>query len=144
MPITSVKYTDKQNVVEIVMDDGSVWIDNLTLPPDNVIRKELHEWLDVPENGIEEFVAPAAPVPTDVGKLYFIRALRQLNLKTLFTTIMDGASTEIKEDYDLTTRIVRSDPMTVAFEQVAATQGVTSEQVDNIFITAHNMEVDNA
>ena len=144
MNIVSVKYEGLGQNVSITMDDGSVWYDNLTLPPDNEIRRLLHEWLDIPENGIEEYVPPPQPVPTDVGKLYFIRALRELNLKTLFDTIMSGASTEIKEDYDLTTRIVRTDPMTVAFEQVAATQGVTSAQVDNIFVTAHNLEMNNA
>lgn len=142
MNIVSAKYMSDNINVEVLFTNGNIAIIRLDLPPDEQFRRMLIDWKNA-GNIIQPYVAPPKPIPTDVGKLHFIRALRQLHLKTLFDTILANAGDDINEDFGITNRIVRSDPMTIAFETVAKQNGVTEAQINDVFILANEMETGN-
>ncbi len=67
--IDTVAYTSLGSTVSVTMADGTVWSDDVSLPPDTEIRRQLSEWIS--DGGQIAPFAPVAdpdPVPTSISR----------------------------------------------------------------------------
>lgn len=128
LSVTYASPTPSQAVV-ITMQDGKEWTTDASLPPDTEIRRALADWLAA-GNTIAPYVAPTAPVPASVSPLQARRALRQFGLLATVEAAVVAASDEVREAWEYAVEVRRDDPMLAT---VAAQQGLTDEQLDEMF-----------
>lgn len=71
-----------------------------------------------------------------VEKLWFVRALRQLNLKEKFDKALASMSEDLQDDFSIMTTIDKSDVLVKTWAKSAK---VKAKELDEVFVTAESL-----
>lgn len=139
MMIQSVRYraADAFDIVAITLSDGSVWMDDATLPADTGLRGDLARWLAA-GNVIAPYVPPPATAPASVLRHQGLLALLGVGITE---AMVSDAIAEITNMVERETARIRfmspswtRESTFIDFGKQAF--GLTDAQVDALFVAA--------
>lgn len=136
---------DNKVVIEKDEETGQEWFIPYTtdindhMVQGNIDFQRISKAFSKGEIVIEPYVAPvfAEPEVTTVDKIWFIRALRQLNLKAGFDTALGAMSEDYQEDFSLMTTIDKADPIVKTWVKSAK---IKAKNLDEVFTTADSLK----
>ncbi|QIG65830.1 hypothetical protein phiOC_p165 [Ochrobactrum phage vB_OspM_OC] len=105
----------------------------------NVDYQNVIKLLDEGSIVIEAYEAPKSVEPdiNSVDKIWFVRALRQLNLKEGFDKALGAMDEELQEDFSLMVVISKTDPVVAAWVKSAK---VKASKLLEVFTTADSLK----
>lgn len=133
--IVSVAYAAAASTsVAITFDDGTVWHDDTSLPPDTVLRRELAEWLAA-GGIIDAYTAPPVQVPETVSAFQARAALSRSNMLSSIQAFINNLvpDDERRLAWEYATEFSRSSP---SITSIASELDISEKQLDDLFILA--------
>lgn len=105
-------------------------------------NKEYQDLIEKISNGDIQVGQPVSveikePEITEIEKIWFIRALRQLNLKDGFDNAFEQFDDELKEDYSIINIISKDDSIIKEWSVIAK---VKAKTITDVFVTANTIK----
>lgn len=120
--------------VAITLDDGTIWHDDTSLPPDTALRRELAEWLAA-GGIIDAYTATPVHVPETVSAFQARVALSRSNMLSSIQAFINNLASddERRLAWEYATEFSRSSP---SIASIASELSISEKQLDDLFILA--------